>query len=83
MTAAVVGVILNLALTFGIVALFESIGRGRFLTITFPVPEVASLDAFSLALALAGFVALFRFRLNVLWVIGGSALAGFVYQTFA
>ena len=80
-TAAVVGVILNLAVTFGIVALFESIREGEFLNLTFPVPALDSIDAFATLLAVAGFVALWRYRLNVLWMVGGSAVAGLLYRT--
>ena len=79
-TAAVVGVILNLAVTFGIVALFDSIRRGEFLNVTFPVPALNSIDMFAALLAVAGFIALWRYRVNVLWVIGGSAVAGLMYR---
>jgi len=80
-TAAVVGVIGNLAVTFGFAALFDEIRGARVLGATFPLPEPASLDVFAALLALAGFLALWRFRLSVLWVVGGGALAGLVYQT--
>jgi chromate transporter len=80
-TAAVVGVILNLAVTFGIVALFETVRQGDLAGIvTFPLPDLSSLDVFKLLLAVAGFVALWKYRLNVLWIVGGSALAGLVYK---
>ena len=82
-TAAVVGVILNLAVTFGMVALFGSIRQGEFLNVTFPVPRLGSLDVFAAFLALAGFVALWKYRLNVLWVVGSSALAGLFYRWLA
>ena len=80
-TAAVVGVILNLAVTFGIVALFASVRQGRLLGVTFPLPQLSSLDGFALVLAAAGFVALWRYRLNVLWVVGLSAVAGLLYRS--
>ena len=80
-TAAVVGVIANLAVTFGIVALFDTVKQGEVLNVTFPVPELDSLDVFAFLLAAAGFVALWRYRVNVLWVIGGSAVAGLIYRT--
>jgi chromate transporter len=80
-TAAVVGVILNLAVTFAIATLFSEVGPGHLLSTTFPLPELASVDVFALALAAAAFVGLWRFRWNVLWVVGGSALAGLFYRT--
>lgn len=79
-TAAVVGVILNLAVTFGVVALFETIRQGEVLNVTFPIPALPSLDVFALVLASAGFVALWKYRLNVLLVVGSSAAAGLVYR---
>lgn len=79
-TAAVVGVIGNLALTFATFALFSRVGRGRILSMTYPSPDVASVDLFACAIALVTLVGLWRFRWNVLWVVGGSALAGIVYR---
>jgi chromate transporter len=79
-TAAVVGVILNLAVTFGIVALFDHVRRGELLNVTFPQPVVDSVDLFAGLLAVAGFIALWRYRVSVPWVIGGSALAGLAYR---
>ena len=80
-TAAVVGVILNLAVSFGIVALFESIRQRELLSVTYPVPALDSVDVFAALLAIAGFVALWKYRLNVLWVVGSSALAGLAYRS--
>lgn len=79
-TAAVVGVILNLAVTFAIVALFDVVREGIALGVTFPMPELSSVDGFALLLAVAGFIALWRYRLSVLWVVGASALAGLLYK---
>jgi chromate transporter len=80
-TAAVVGVILNLAVTFAIAALFEDVVGGHLFIFTFPLPEPASVDGFAVALAAIAFVGLWRYRWNVLWVVGGSAAAGLVYRT--
>ncbi|HEY7875269.1 MAG TPA: chromate efflux transporter [Actinomycetota bacterium] len=79
-TAAVVGVILNLAVTFAIATLFSDVSRGGFLGMTFPSPDLASVDVFALVLAALAFAGLWRFRWNVLWVVGGSAVAGLVYR---
>jgi chromate transporter len=62
-TAAVVGVILNLALFFAYHVLWPSGFGGRF-------------DVASAAIALAAAVALFRFKRNVIHVIAACALAG-------
>jgi chromate transporter len=75
-TAAVVGVILSLAVTFGIHTLFERVRTEELLGGTVPMPLVSSVDPFAAVVAILTFVVLWRFRVNVLWVIGASALAG-------
>jgi chromate transporter len=80
-TAAVVGVILNLGVTFGIAVLFEDVTQGSVLEMTFPSPSWDSVDLFAVAIAAVSFVGLWRYRWNVLWVVGGSAFAGLVYRT--
>jgi chromate transporter len=82
-TAAVVGVIANLAVTFGVVTLFGLVRQGQLLGVTFPVPDLSSLDVFACLLAVAGFVALWKYRLNVLWLVSGSAMAGLLYRGLA
>jgi chromate transporter len=62
-TAAVVGVIVNLALFFAYHVLWPQGFQGRF-------------DAPSAAIAIAAAVALFRFKLGVLPLLAASALAG-------
>ena len=75
-TAAVVGVILNLAVTFGVHVLFERVSTVDVLGGFLPAPSLSSVDVFALVVATATFVALWRFRLNILWIVGASALAG-------
>ncbi|MDQ3209898.1 MAG: chromate transporter, partial [Actinomycetota bacterium] len=79
-TAAVVGVIANLAVTFAIATLFETVGATRLLG-RFDVlnPIWSSLDVFAAVVASAAFVGLWRLKWNVLPVIGASALAGLVW----
>ena len=74
--AAVVGVILNLAVWFALNVLFGSIGEIEFGPFTLPVPDLSSLDAAALAIALGAGVALLRFHLNLFAVLGGATLAG-------
>jgi chromate transporter len=75
-TAAVVGVILNLAVTFAIHTLFERVRTEEVLGGSVPVPLVFSIDLFAAVVAILSFVALWRFRFNVLWVVAASAVAG-------
>ena len=79
-TAAVVGVILNLAITFGIAALFADVSEAEVLGTTFPLPDATSMDVFAVALAAIAFLGLWKHKWNVLWVVGGSAVAGLVYR---
>ena len=80
-TAAVVGVILNLAVTFAVFTLFMSVESGSLLGMTYPRPDLASIDLFAAALATVAFVGMFRYKWNVLWIVSGSALAGLAWQT--
>jgi len=77
-TAAVVGVVLSLAVTFGIHTLFDRVLSREVLGGPIPVPSVASLDTFAAVIAAGSFVALWKLRLNILWVVGTSALAGVI-----
>ena len=79
-TAAVVGVILNLAVWFGLHVVFRTVERVAVgpLSLDLPVPE--SLDPAALVLSLAAAVAIFRFRLGLVPVLGGSAAAGLALQ---
>ncbi|MGI8774841.1 MAG: chromate efflux transporter [Actinomycetota bacterium] len=80
LTAAVVGVVLNLAVTFAIFALFEEVVQSRILRMSFPRPLVGTVDPFAIAVAAVAFVGLWRYRWSVLWVVFGSAAAGLVYR---
>ena len=81
-TAAVVGVIANLALTFAIQTVFEQVRFVDTVNGSIPVPVWSSLDVFALVVATVSFVGLWRFRWKVLPVIGASALAGLVVNGF-
>jgi chromate transporter len=82
-TAAVVGVILNLAVTFAIATLFTSSDQVRVLGFDFLLPRFSSVDAFALGLAAIAFIGLWRYRWSVLWVVGGSAVAGLLYRSLS
>jgi chromate transporter len=78
-TAAVVGVILNLALWFGIHTLFAQVRAVPFAGGSIDLPVIASLDPAALLLALAAGVALFRLKAGVLPVLIGCAVVGAAY----
>jgi chromate transporter len=78
-TAAVVGVVLNLAIWFAIHTLFEDVRDVEVFGGPVPVPELASVDPFALALAAIVVVGMMRYGWNVVAVVVGSAIAGLVY----
>jgi chromate transporter len=64
-TAAVVGVILNLAVWFGLHAVF---------------PPGRAIDWFALSLSVIAFIGMLKWKWNVIPVVIGSGIAGFLYQ---
>lgn len=80
-TAAVVGVILNLAIWFGLHFLFRSAEVHSLGPFSIELPVWASLSLPSLLLSLAAAVAIFRFRLAVIPVLLGCAVAGMLWPT--
>ena len=79
-TAAVVGVVLNLAVWFGVHTVFAQVtdvylGRLRLL-----VPDWATLEPAALVIAVAAFVALFRFKAGMIPTLAVSAGASLLYR---
>jgi chromate transporter len=79
-TAAVVGVILNLAIWFALHTLFAATRPFALGPLGFDVPVLASVDWAALALAAAALAAVFRFRLGPLPVLAGCAAAGLLLR---
>jgi chromate transporter len=77
-TAAVVGVVANLAVLFAASVLFSEHRAVHVLWHELSVPVVASVDVVAVAVAIGSFVALWRFRVNVVWVIAASAVIGLI-----
>jgi len=78
-TAAVVGVILNLALWFGLHVLFTEVVRipvTPSLGLTVSVPVLSSIDPVAVALFLVSALLLFRFKLGLVPVLCFCAVAG-------
>ncbi len=75
-TAAVVGVILNLSIWFALHTVFRATAPVRSFGLSFDMPVWSSLDVAALVLALAAATAIFRFNLGMLTVLGGSCAAG-------
>ncbi|GGG18077.1 chromate transporter [Caldovatus sediminis] len=79
-TAAVVGVILNLALWFGLRVLFGEVRPLAIGPLALDLPVPASLDPAALALAALAAACLFRWRLGLVRTLGVAALAGLVLR---
>ena len=75
-TAAVVGVILNLAIWFGIHTIFRKTVAVDGYGLSFDAPVLASMDFWSLALSVAAAIAIFRLRVDILQTLAASCLAG-------
>jgi chromate transporter len=82
-TAAVVGVIANLAVWFGLHVLFAEIRTVAVGPVDVAVPVLASVDMASVLIAIAAGVALTGFKLNLFAVLAGAALAGIVVSGLA
>jgi len=78
-TAAVVGVILNLAVWFGLHVLFATLRPVHFLGATVDVPVLASANLPSIVLAAAAAIAVFRFKFGMVPVLLASSLTGVLY----
>ncbi len=78
-TAAVVGVILNLAVWFGLQVLFAELRPVSVLGATFDLPVLASASLPAVALAACCAVAIFRFKFGMVQVLLASSIAGILY----
>lgn len=85
-TAAVVGVILNLAIWFGLHVLFREVGKVALvpsLRLDLALPVWTSLDPAAALLFVLSAVLLFRLKLGMVPVLGICALAGLAVRLLA
>ncbi|MDA9401778.1 chromate efflux transporter [Bradyrhizobium sp. CCBAU 45389] len=75
-TAAVVGVILNLSIWFALHTLFRETVPVHAFPFAFDRPVLTSVDIPALLLAIAAATAIFRFKLGMLTVLAASCAAG-------
>jgi chromate transporter len=75
-TAAVVGVILNLAVWFALHTIFAETRSFTAGPVSFDVPVLASLNPWALALAAAAVLAVFRFKVGMVQTLAACAAAG-------
>ncbi len=79
-TAAVVGVILNLAIWFALFTLFEDVEEHRRFGALLYQPDLATLDWAAAAIAAGSALAIFRYKVSTLRVVAVAALVGIAYQ---
>ena len=79
-TAAVVGVIINLSLWFGLHVVFAHVAERHFGPLRVLVPDFASIDFAAATLAALAMVALFRFKLGLPKTLAASAGLGIVWK---
>lgn len=75
-TAAVVGVILNLAIWFAIHVVWREVEPFDWGPVSTSVPVLETLDGWAMALSALAILAVFRLKLGIGLVLGGAALAG-------
>lgn len=79
-TAAVVGVVLNLAVWFALHTLFSTVGEVHSIGLRLFVPELSTISIPLFIIAGLSFPALLRFKLGVITVIAMSAMIGIAYN---
>jgi len=72
-TSAVVGVVLNLAIWFGMHVTFKNLNEVSVLNFSLKIPVLSSIDLFSLGLTVLAAVLILWFRLGTIYVLIGCA----------
>jgi chromate transporter len=78
-TAAIVGVILNLSVWFAVHVVFGHVEEWRGFGLRVLLPDLTSANLPSILIALGAFVALFRLRWNMILTLALAAAVGIVY----
>jgi chromate transporter len=77
-TAAIVGVVLNLAVWFAIHAIFRETVPVHGFGLAFDAPKLTSVDPWALVLSIAAAVAIFRFKVGMITTLGACCVAGMI-----
>jgi chromate transporter len=77
-TAAVVGVILNLAIWFAIHTVFREVEPVHAFLFAFDAPKFSSVDPWALLLSVGAAVAIFRFNVGMIPTLAACSVAGLV-----
>jgi chromate transporter len=77
-TAAVVGVVLNLAIWFAIHTVFRETWPVQSFGLSFDAPVLASVDIWALLLSAAAVIAMFRFKVGMIPTLAACSAVGIV-----
>jgi chromate transporter len=77
-TAAVVGVILNLAIWFALHTWFHEVRQVQGFGFSFDVPIPGSLDAWAILLSIGAMIAIFRFKVGMIPTLLACSVVGFL-----
>jgi len=77
-TAAVVGVVLNLAIWFALHTMFREVSPVQGYGLGFDMPVLASVDLWALALSVAAIVAIFRFKVGMITTLLACSAVGII-----
>jgi chromate transporter len=75
-TAAVVGVVLNLAVWFAIHTIFREVRPFAVGPLAFDMPVLSSVDLWGLAISVAAIIAMFRLKVGIFTTLGSASAAG-------
>jgi chromate transporter len=81
-TAAIVGVILNLSVWFATHTLFGRVDARTYGIVHVDIPAWSTVEPVALLLAAGSMIAMLRFKVGMAWVLTASALIGVLYRTF-
>lgn len=79
-TAAVVGVVLNLAVWFTLHVVFREVGEGAWGPLRWPVPAYDTIDPAAAILGFGSAVALLRLHLPLGWTLLGASALGLAWR---
>jgi chromate transporter len=82
-TAAVVGVILNLSVWFAVHVMFSQVDERRVGPLHLLIPDLASVDLAAVTLAGASMLAMLRYHLSLPKTLAAAALLGMAWKLLA
>jgi chromate transporter len=82
-SAAVVGVVANLAIIFALTSLFTTVSTVSWGPVMLQVPAIISIDLRALAIAAATLIAMVRYRVHVMWTLFASIVISVILHAVA